>query len=72
MDASQFNKYTEGLAQMEAQRIVDKKQARTQSANSEKLKGQIKQTTVCDGSNPSAVRIWIKEVELARKLLVSR
>ena len=59
MDASQFNKYTDGLAQMEAQRIVEKKQVRIQAANSERLKGQIKQTTVCDGSNPSAVRIWI-------------
>ena len=72
MDASQFNKYTDGLAQMEAQRIVEKKQVRIQAANSERLKGQIKQTTVCDGSNPSAVRIWIKEIELARKLLASK
>ena len=72
MDASQFNKYTDGLAQVEAQRIVEKKQVRIQAANSERLKGQIKQTTVCDGSNPSAVRIWIKEIELARKLLASK
>ena len=72
MDASQFNKYTDGLAQMEAQMIVEKKQVRIQAANSERLKGQIKQTTVCDGSNPSAVRIWIKEIELARKLLASK
>ena len=57
---------------MEAQRIVEKKQVRIQAANSERLKGQIKQTTVCDGSNPSAVRIWIKEIELARKLLASK
>ena len=58
MDAAQFQNYTLGLAQQEAER----RHIRTQR---EQIRDLIRQTQTCDGSTTAAVRNWIREVTLA-------
>ena len=58
MDPSQFQTFTLGLAQQEAER-------REQLAMRELVKDLIKQTGTCDGTTTSGVRTWMREVTLA-------
>ena len=58
MDAAQFQNYTLGLAQQEAER-------RHIPTQREQIRDLIRQTQTCDGSTTAAVRNWIREVMLA-------
>ena len=58
MDPSQFQTFTLGLAQQEAER-------REQLAMRELVKDLIKQTGTCDGTTTSGVCTWMREVTLA-------
>lgn len=62
MDQQQFQQLTAGLAQQEVDR-------RTTQHRREKTRDLVQQTTKCDGSTTSAVRMWIKEVSLAFNLV---
>ena len=69
MDSGQFQEYTNCLAVIEQNREKVRKEEKARAGKKEKLKALIKQTTVCDGSSTSAVRVWMKEVELSQNQL---
>ena len=57
MDLGQFQEYTNCLAVIEQNREKVRKEEKARAGKKEKLKALIKQTTVCDGSSTSAVRV---------------
>ena len=58
MDPTQFQTFTLGLAQQDAER-------RDQLTMRELVKDLIKQTATCDGTTTGGVRTWMREVTLA-------
>ena len=65
MDAQQFDRYTQGLAQL-AQENRQTSQHAAQRLDLTKLINKlIKQTVWCDGSSTSATRTWLEDIDLA-------
>ena len=58
MDAQQFQVHIQAMAQQEQDR-------RNYQANRDRVKDLIRQTAACDGSSVTAVRTWIREINLA-------
>ena len=69
MDSGQFQEYTNCLAVIEQNREKVRTEEKARADKKENLKALIKQTTVRDGSSTSAVRVWMKEVELLQNQL---
>ena len=67
MDAEQFATYTNGLAQIENDNRNARQQAGARKVREKAREILSRQTTVCDGSATTAVRIWVKELELAMR-----
>ena len=70
MDAGQFNQYMQGLATIEANAAAARQNGVTVKRTQDIKESMVKQTTCCDGSTTTAVRVWIKEITLAIRQLV--
>lgn len=69
MDENQFAQYMAGLATMEHNAETARQNAATTKRRQDVKEALVKQTTCCDGATMMAVRVWIKEVNLARRQL---
>jgi hypothetical protein len=69
MDQNQFAQYMAGLAAIDQNAETGRQNAATHKRRRDVKEGLVKQTTCCDGSTTVAVRVWIKEINLAIRQL---
>ena len=64
MDGNQFQRYLDALGEVEEARL--QRDATNQAVRRDRLTVDklVKRTTRCDGSDPTGVRLWIREIDL--------
>ena len=70
MDQAQFTTYMNGLATIDQNAATARQNADRSRRNHNLRDALVKQTTQCDGETTTAVRVWVKEVNLALQQVV--
>ena len=69
MDENQFAQYMTGLATINQNTETARQNAAAEKQRRDTKEALVKQTTCCDGATMTAVRVWMKEVNLALRQL---